>query len=362
MIPASLYQTLYLLIVLFFTIRTILAYTNSTIWNIKRTNTAQNRLTLFLTVFLIVFIGFRPVSGAYFVDMINYEDFYIAAYNGTFIYTLTNYIWDPLFVLMAVSGIPVDIFFATVAAIYFGGIYIACKKMFPRDTLLSFLVYLAGFSTFSYGTNGIKAGAAASLFLIMLAYKDKWKVSIFFILLIFGIHHAMIVPIVAFVVAKFVTDRRLFLLFWLFCFVLAALHITFFMSLFARFTDEGGASYLQGGTDDPAAMVSGFRPDLIMYSAIPIFLGDYLIRKYKIKSNTYVFLWNVYTLSNSVFLLCTYGTYINRIAYLSWLMYPIVLLYPFLNILWSKQQAKYLKYAVWGHLGFTLFMMLIYYA
>jgi hypothetical protein len=50
-----------------------------------------------------------------------------------------------------------------------------------------------------------------------------------------------------------------------------------------------------------------------------------------------------------------------NVAYLSWFLYPIVLLYPFVNIYWSNRQYTYLKYVVWGHLGFTLFMTVIFY-
>lgn len=108
--------------------------------------------------------------------------------------------------------------------------------------------------------------------------------------------------------------------------------------------------------------VSGFRPDFIIYSAIPIFLGEYLVRKLQIDSEEYDFLWKVYVATNAVFLLCTYASYINRIAYLSWLMYPFVLVYPFLNEDLGEKQYSYLKYVVYGHLGFTLFMSFIYYA
>ena len=123
------------------------------------------------------------------------------------------------------------------------------------------------------------------------------------------------------------------------------------MSIFAGYTDEHGASYLKIQTGDTAKNVSGFRPDFILYSAIPIIIGYYLITVKKIKSERFIFLWCVYTLTNCVFLLCTYGSFINRIAYLSWLMIPFVLLYPFTNIRWSNQQDQYLRYVVLGHLA-----------
>ncbi len=357
MIPASYYNTIYHLIVLVFTFYSIHLYTNGVVLNSRRTHVAQKGVAFFLLMFMVLFIGLRPQSGMYFVDMGNYIDDWYMIQADLITSGVNNYIWDPLFFALAISDFPIDFFFTIVALVYFGGIFIACKKIFPRDTLLAFLVYLAGFSTFSYGTNGIKAGAAASLFLVAMAFWGNKKVSYLFLFLTLGIHHAMIVPIVAYFCASIVKNHKYYLYFWFFCFILAALHITFFMSFLSGFTDEHGAEYLQGGET-----VSGFRPDFIIYSAVPIFLGYYLVNKYKLKSSYYDFLWNVYTLTNSVFLICTYGESINRIAYLSWLMYPIVLIYPFLNIIWSKRQDIYMKYAVYGHLGFTLFMMLIYYA
>ena len=169
----------------------------------------------------------------------------------------------------------------------------------------------------------------------------------------------MLAPIVAYVMATFYKKPQSYLYAWIVCFLLAAAHITFFQTLFAGFTDEQGAGYLAVNRADKA--VSGFRPDFILYSAVPVFLGYYLMTKKRVKSDSYIFLWCVYTATNCVFLLCTYGSYINRIAYLSWLMYPIVLLYPFVNVVWSPYQKKYLKNVVYYHLYFTLFMVFIYY-
>lgn len=332
-------------------------YTNTVVLNAQRTSVSLKGLALILMLFIVLFIGFRPVSGKYFQDMAGYYENYNAIIQGVLeSINAHNFIFDVLFVFMALSGVPIDIFFLFMSSIYFGGIFVACKRIYPRDVMLSFLVYLAAFSTFSYGTNGLKAGAAASLFLVAVAYKEKKIISLIFLFLTLGFHHAMIVPIVAYVSAYIVRNRKVYFYFWILCLIMAALHITVFMNLFSGFTDEQGAGYLQEGGN-----VSGFRPDFILYSAVPIFVGYFIMNKYRIKSASYDFIWNIYTLVNSVFLMTTYGNYINRIAYLSWLLYPIVLIYPFLNFTWSKNQNKYLKYAVWGHLGFSLFMTFIYY-
>ena len=219
---------------------------------------------------------------------------------------------------------------------------------------------MGAFSTFSYGTNGIKAGAAASIFLLAIAYRDNKWLCISFLVASLGFHHSMAAPIAVFVMAYFVKDSRYFLFAWILSLVLAALHVTYFQELFAGLTDKQGAGYLSLESHG-IRWVSGFRPDFILYSAIPIFLGYHIIRKYDIEDELYGFMWNIYTGTNAIFLLCTYGTFINRIAYLSWLMLPFVLLYPFLHCDLGENHYRFLRYVVYGHLGFTLFMSFVYY-
>lgn len=81
----------------------------------------------------------------------------------------------------------------------------------------------------------------------------------------------------------------------------------------------------------------------------------------KIKSKMYTLLLQLYLATNAVWVLCMYVEYNNRIAYLSWFLYPIVLIYPFVNTNWSKNRMKILSKVVTYHLLFTLFMNLIYY-
>lgn len=363
---ASLYQPFYLILV---TILSFFAMKNYAKWGRLQfyyKDYSYKAFALFICIFLTLFIGFRPVNASFFVDMAGYEFIYYLEYYGApfyFDWDTNNFIWDNLEAWMGSQMIDVDYFFLLIAFIYFFCMLWGCMKLFPKDSFLAFVVYLGAFSTFSYGTNGIKAGAAASLFLVALGFYSKDNminkcIAGLFLWLSLGFHHAMIAPIVAFVIAHFYKNPKIYLYGWCFCLLMAALHITFFMTFFTSYTDEHGAEYLQ---DQERNNVSGFRPDFYFYSAIPIVVGYYLIVKEKINSNLYQFLWCVYTLTNGVFLLCTYGSFINRIAYLSWLMFPFVLLYPFVNIFWSNLQNQYLKYVVYGHLAFTLFMFFIYY-
>ena len=318
------------------------------------------------TILLALFIGLRPVSGIYFVDMATYDEAYGVLKGHDFIYRPgpgSNLLFDSLFGYMASKDIPSTYFFLVIAAIYFIGISWACSLFFPKDKMSSILVYLSAFSTYAYGTNGIKAGAAAAFFLVALALYERrrWIGVIILLLISLGFHHAMILPLVAFVACVVVKNPRIYQVFWVVCFFVALFHITFFQELMAIFIDEQGAGYLLGeGGHVRTDLFGGFRIDFILYSVVPIVVGLIAIEKKRIESERYIFLLNLYTLINAVWLLCMYADFTNRIAYLSWMLFPIVLIYPFLNEDWEGPKYKVFQWVVYGHLVFNLFMVFIY--
>lgn len=321
----------------------------------------QPKLAFGAVAFVIFLIGLMPFTGHYTADRANYVGWY-GLYRGkpfSFSWDEANYLYDNIFAYIATNNYPPSYFFLPVAIIYVGCIYWACHRFFSKDALLAFVVYLGALSTFSYGINGAKAGAAAALFLVAIAYRENWKMALLFCFLSLGFHHSMAAPIIVFILTYFVKQRNFFIILWLSSCLIAAMGITAFQEFLAGFTNDTGGAYLTITTKDRD--VSGFRPDFILYSAVPIYIGYYLHRNYEIESETYSFLLNLYTGLNALFILCSYGSYINRIAYLSWLMYPFVLIYPFLNFDLGDRHFRYLKYAVYGHLGFTIFMDVIYY-
>ena len=247
MIPASLYQTIYLTLV---TIMTLIVYSQYQSRNGLRefALSRTDALVGVLVIFLILFIGLRPVSAS-FVDMLNYVLYYEVLYDGaTFVldWDSENKIFDNLFAWWGAVRLGYTSFFVFVAAIYFAGAYLGIRKLFPNHRLTAYLVFLAAFSTFSYGTNGIKAGAATSLFIWALGYRENLKVCIPLVLLSWGFHHSMIMVVVAFVITLFVKNPKYYFWVWGFCFLMAAAHVTAFAHLFAGATTEHGAGYLLG--------------------------------------------------------------------------------------------------------------------
>ena len=367
MIPAKSYYTIYLILVSLITIFVCYKYSTK---NGNITYSLKQRKqdgTFLLAILMVLYIGFRPESTV-FVDMMNYIIFYHSLYkNEIFIFDreAENLIFDNYFAWVGSMDLGTTFFFVSIAAVYFICTYIACKRMFPQDTLAAFLVFLAAFSTFSYGTNGIKAGAAASIFLLAMSYRDNLKMCIPLVLISWGFHHSMIMPIVAFALTLVYKNSKVYFAIWCFCLLIAMAHITFFQELFAGIlSDSGdsGANYLNDVNSDWGGK-SGFRIDFVIYSAMPILVGYWAVYKKKLQlSKLYTCLLNLYMTLNGTWMLCMYANFTNRIAYLSWFLYPIVLIYPFLNENWGASRYKTFSQVMLAHLGFTLFMRFIYYA
>jgi hypothetical protein len=232
--------------------------------------------------------------------------------------------------------------------------------MFPKDSFFAYIIYLAAFSTFSYATNGVKAGAAASLFLCAIAYKnEQWWKSWLFLTISIGFHHSMILPIGAYLACSVYKNTRAYLAFWVICILIAAAHISFFQNLFMSMSDKSGTGYLS--TTETDGITNGFRPDFILYSSFPVIAGYYAVIRNNYQSKFYAFILNVYLLTNAVWMLCMYASFTNRIAYLSWLMLPIVLVYPFFDKQFVPHQYQKLNFVAGWHLMFTIFMQVVYY-
>ncbi len=361
MIPAFLYQKIYLSIVTIISIVLFFHYYNRPS-GLSSNKVKSDIIGIYILIFFILFIGLRP-SSPYFGDTEVYVRWY-DDYEGTiFQYNseTENIIFDNLIVLWSSARLGYTSFFLFIATIYFGAAYIGIRKLFPNNALAAYLVFLAAFSTFSYSTNGIKAGAAASLFILALGYRENLKICIPLILLSWGFHHSMIMVLAAFIVTLFIKNPKIYFVGWGLCFLVAAAHISFFAEFFANFTTDHGAEYLltEGGNEGTKG---GFRIDFILYSSIPVIVGWYAFFKKKYTlSNKYKNLLNLYLCLNGVWMLCMYASFTNRIAYLSWFIYPIVLIYPFLQEDIGWKRYKIFSITMLGHLAFTLFMNIIYY-
>lgn len=367
MISAVYYQLIYILLVTVLTLFEFFRYKDKKYFPLHngRNYCDSNRMgALLLTLFLIVFVGTRPNSVKYFTDTANYYEYYNVLYRFShfkFDFNAENLIFDNLLAYWGSADIGMRSFVFLITLVYFGCAFLAIKRLFKNNVLAAYLVFLAAFSTFSYATNGIKAGAAASVFLLALSFWNKKYICILLAFVSIGLHHSMQLPVGALILSLFYKNSKTYLGIWLICTFLSAINISFFSELFAGLTDEKGKSYLIPSENDWGGK-TGFRLDFIIYSAMPVLVGYWTIYKKKMKlSVIYTSIFNIYLITNSVWMLCMYASYTNRIAYLSWFLYPVILIYPFLNEQWGTKKYVAFSKIMLAHLCFTLFMFFIYY-
>lgn len=323
-------------------------------------------LALFLALFLGFFLGFRPPENV-FADTVGLVMWYQSVKHEVFEFTwdTDNFIFDNLTRGMSASGFNYSIWLTLIALIYFIVRYVSCRKLFPNNTNIAFLIFLGSFITYSSAINGFKAGVATSLFACAVAYKNNLKVAILFLFLAVGMHHAMFVCITAYIIAYFYKRQNVYYYIWLTSLLLAIFHVTYFQSLFGSFAiEEKADAYL---SLDSEGWRGGMRYDFVLYSAVPIIQSLFHRKRYRIISDKYAFVLNLYILLNSVWLLCMYANFTNRIAALSWGLYPIVILLPYTER--NDRQEVYgicrsnisISRVLIYNLSFTLFMQVIYY-
>ena len=370
MIPSSYYQLFYILVVTLLSFVTLSHYGSFRKDRLSLARVKSIDISILIAIFFVFFIGLRDPYGIEFGDSQKYTRAYMSSFGDPFAWDWEekNYLYDNIFLLFSSKKNPIEYFYLFISFVYFFGIWFCCKKLFPKDSASSFVVYLIGFSTYSYSVNGIKAGAAASLFLIAIALRERKKYILTGVFLFFslGFHHSMLMPIIVFIFCSLIKNSKFYMGFWFVCFIISVLHIKYFQNLFLSFggdIDDKIIGYLGEdlSTYKFSTLKSGFRFDFVLYSFIPILIGWLAIFKKGIQSDQYRFVLNLYTFINAIWMLCMYASFTNRIAYLSWLIYPIVLIYPFIKEKWGENQNKIYKWVAYGHLTFTLFMFFVYY-
>ncbi len=358
MIPADYYIVIFHIIVVIATIIILNDYNYTT----QNPDISKgNKTGLNLAIFLSILIGLRPINIA-FVDMVGYAGLYdwIKSAGVDYDWNTENVIFDNLILFASKNGYDKEIFFLIITSIYYIITFWGIKRIFKNHSLAAYIVWLGSFSTFSYGVNGIKAGAAAAIFILALSFYDKKFYAIILSLIALGFHHSMLVCIVAYICVVLLKNPKYYLTFWCLCFIISSLRITYFQMLFANLSDDSGASYLLTTEGEDFGGKGGFRLDFILYSVLPIAIGYMALFTKKLASSKYTLLYNFYLLTNGIWMLCMYASFTNRIAYLSWFIYPIVLTYPLLEMRWGSDRDQLFKFIVSLNLCFTLVMAYIY--
>lgn len=233
-----------------------------------------------------------------------------------------------------------------ISCFYVLGMSTAAYRWLPKHFFLAIIFMFTAFSFWGYATNGIRNGVATSLCLLGLSFfaRDKKNLIFGYCWLILGVltHKSSLLILASATAALFLTNTKNNIKIWLCAIVLGMLFQEQFKVLFASLIDDGRMTnyLLNTAVSNDLFSNTGFRWDFILYSSIPIILGWYIIVHKKIETNkTYIFLLSTYIFANSFWLLINTVAYSNRFAYLSWFMYPILLVYPLVKFQIFKQQG-----------------------
>lgn len=243
------------------------------------------------------------------------------------------------------------------AFIYVYNYYVVAKRVSPDNVYLMFLAVVGAFCFNSYGTNTIRSGLALSFVCLGFTYyATLWKWFVLFFIA-YNIHHSTIIPIVAFIIARYYNRPKTFYYFWFLCVALSAVTGGYFTNLFAELGNDfdSRTNYL---TTQQTHYNIGFRIDFILYSCLPIVVGHIYQNRLQYKNDFYSFIHSTYIISNAFWVLAIRANFSDRFAYLSWFLYALVMMYPLLE---NPEHFNNVRSKIcWTLLGINLFTYFMY--
>ena len=323
---------------------------------------------ILFSIFYIIFFGLRPISGYYFGDTVNYAESYkmlqtIGSFNAE---GSTGSGGDWLFnSFMALCASLMDVYYFFVIVMYFYIVllYTGCRKLDWRHGATIIIACIGAFSFYSYSVNGIRNGVACSFVIMALAGVCKgerlWPIIFSFIAI--GCHKSTLLPLLAMFFTFFVRNHKLMYMTWLGAIALSLVfgeYLDTALSLISY--DERLSNNLIMDDADGQVLEHKFRWDFLLYSSMPVIIGAYTFFVRKIYNNTYLILLGTYIYSNAFWILAIRAIFSNRIAYLSWFIYPIVMVYPLLNLpVFEKYHSQKTAFILLAHFGFTTIMWML---
>lgn len=310
-----------------------------------------------LFLFVLLYMGTRPVTGTVFIDMGTYNQIFQGYARGGPINSSKDWLFHQ-FMWSSAQVMNNRTFFFVCAVIYVVPCYLISKKWFGKYWFYSFLLLIGSFSFWTYGVNGIRNGMGTSLFLMALASDKRWQQLVWLFLAV-NIHSSMMLPSLGLVITWFYNQPKAFYYFWLACIPLSLAFPGFWENFFASMVEDDRSRYLTSETYDEAITQTGFRWDFLLYSATGVFAGTYYLFKKKIEDQTYIALFNVFLFANAFWILVIRANFSNRFAYLSWFLLALVIGYPWVKYYFEKDQYRKLGYIMVAYVGFTYFMGVI---
>lgn len=310
-------------------------------------------------IFVIFYMGLRPISGYYFGDMSTYnKTFEDLKFFGVTTAIPKNDIIFYYYMFVTSKIMEAGGFFLLTTFIYTVPIFIVSKKIFGKYWFYLFLMFVTSFSFWAYGTNGLRNGLATSVFLLVYSYR-RLSLRLLILLVACHIHSSMIIPTVAYIIALVIHRPILLFYGWILTIPLSLFSGGFFQSLFSGFFSDDRTSYLtEGNINGDDFSSTGFRWDFILYSAVAVLIGYYFIYKKHYQNRLYHLIYGTYLVANAFWILVIKANFSNRFAYLSWFIMPLVILYPLLEQPKTKHNHQLVGYAISLYFSFTLFMFI----
>lgn len=324
--------------------------------NLKQKN-AQGVFILFA---IFLYMGLRPISGRYFVDMATYNSLFKAYAEGGEI-ELEKDVTFSYFMKFCSMIMSVGTFFLLCAGLYIFPLYYACRKFFQDYWYYGFIMLVASMSFWAYGVNGIRNGIATSFFLFALSREKKFSAWLLIALSVM-IHKSLMIPTVAYAVSLLYTNTRAILVGWFFSIPLSLAFgkawEVFFMS-FGLIENERVGGYFADDELGYEIVNSGFRWDFLIYSASAVYAGWYFIIKKNFKDPLYSQIFNIYLIANAFWVLVIRAGFSNRFAYLSWFLMGVVIIYPLLKVRFFPNQHRVVGFVVLIYFVLTFLLNVI---
>jgi len=327
-------------------------------------------MALLLTLAIAFFIGLRP-SNRIFGDMGMYRHTYenvLAGYSPMSLHT--EWLWDNFMYFCKSIGFSSTEFFLIVDIVYFFGMFICALLLMRRNLWIAMMFFFTAFSTYSFGTNGIRNGMSSSIELVAITLltmgKTKHVIAFILMFVAFSIHRSTILPSAAAIASLFfIKDTKTAIRFWIASIGISLVAGPMVEQVFAAmgFDDRMSdyASTNQGEESMSQFDQAGFRWDFLLYSAAPVAMIWYVTRYRRFTDRAFIFIANIYLLCNAFWVMVIRSAFSNRFAYLSWFIYPVVMAYPLLRMNIWKDQDRKTALIFFLYSGFTFFMFFIYY-
>lgn len=329
----------------------------------SETKGINNIIAVVVIIVVILYMGLRPVSFRFGDTGVYADSFYKLQMNADQFRILDGGEWVfNTIMLWFAKYSNVHFFFLFCAAVYMGALGLACRRIFKEDFFIPLIVAIGMFFFWAYGVNGVRNGMAASVIILALTFRNNIPVMIVLFILGLGIHKSLYLVLAAASVAFFIKDHKIFLGIWVSCIIVSLVAGNSVANMLVSsnlIEDDRFASYISGNHEPAVFSHTGFRWDFLLYSAMPVGVGCYFISGQKYTDRFYIWLFNIYLMTNAFWIIVIRASFSNRFAQISWFLIPLVMIYPlFMKKFWEDQSVK-IGYIVTLSYLYTFYLVFI---